>query len=139
MNQLVTKSIRNANKFEINKVKNKFEDITNSVIKRDVYTVDKTDGYYIIKSYLTDKILIDYIPASGVAEDVCEILNAKSYYNLNELLLNVERYGKYFNECMCFKHSISSEKTSQHKEILYTRYHEAKLRLSHVETSIRYS
>ncbi len=122
MKMLVTESTRkelNFNKYELAK---KLERLTDKIIERGVYVIEKNnDGFYNLVEYTKKKALLLDIPGYILANNICNALNSRKSINLNFAQTMIGMYHKLSTDCMYYRHTIGTTKDEFRREVVITR------------------
>lgn len=119
---LVTESTRkelNFNKYELAK---KLERLTDKIIERGVYVIEKNnDGFYNLVEYTKKKVLLLDIPGYILANNLCNALNSRKSININFTQTMVGMHHKLSTDCMYYRHTIGNTKDEFRREVAITR------------------
>ena len=134
---LVTESTRkelNFNKYELAK---KLERLTDKIIERGVYVIEKNnDGFYNLVEYTKKKALLLDIPGYILANNICNALNSRKSINLNLAQTMIGMYHKLSTDCMYYRHTIGTTKDEFRREVVITRLDIAIQQLKHVNREL---
>lgn len=119
---LATESIHkdlNLNKRELAK---KLEALTDKIIERGVYVVEKNnDGFYNLLEYTKKQALVIDVPGYRLANNLCNSLNARRKINLTFAQTMIDMYHKLNMDCMYYRHTIENTKDDFKREVVITR------------------
>lgn len=110
---MATKHIHKKKPYNKAHLKSKIDNLAKNVAKKGVYVVGKSEPGYKVLDCISNNIIIDNIPFKSVADELTNDLNKAedpksiSLYNLNR---HIDRYYKYMNDILFYRHTISSSK-----------------------------
>lgn len=122
MKILVTESTRKELSFNKYELAKKLERLTDKIIERGVYVIEKNnDGFYNLVEYTKKKALLLDIPSYRLASNICNALNSRKGINLNFAQTMVAMYHKLSTDCMYYRHTIGTTKDEFRREVVITR------------------
>lgn len=87
------------------------------------YSIKEKDGYYTIKSYVSNNIVAEtYTKAAALA--IAKLLSKKK--PIREIIELDKTAGKYKNDCIFYKHTMNMTKDVHKWECIWIRYDVAK-------------
>jgi len=119
---LVTESIHKEPSFNKHELAKKLERLTDKIIERGVYVVEKNnDGFYNLVEYTKKKALLIDVPGYKLANNICNALNARKKVNLSFTQNMIDMYHKLSNDCMYYRHTIGTTKDEFRRAVVVTR------------------
>ena len=135
------KSILKENNFNKQHLASQLELITNKILDKGIFVVEKNlHGFYNIKEYTKNKVLLVDVPGYKLANVICNSLNsARRRYvetNLKIIQMLINRYHKLDNDCMYYRYTINTTADEFKKDIVITRLDVAVQQLKHVRIEL---
>jgi hypothetical protein len=119
---LVTESTRKELSFNKYELAKKLERLTDKIIERGVYVIEKNnDGFYNLVEYTKKKALLLDVPGYILANNICNALNSRKGINLNFAQTMIDTYHKLSTDCMYYRHTIGTTKDEFRREVVITR------------------
>lgn len=135
MSQLATKPTYKKKKFNKQRVASQLDTLVENVSKRGIFVIQKDDRYYQVKNYLTNQVLLDFIPTKHIAERLC------NKYNNNRLISHTWKqkvtellgeYSKLDQDCIYYTYTIFNTEDEVTKDVATIRREYASMQIKHV-------
>ncbi len=134
---LVTESTHKELRFNKYEIAKKLERLTDKIIERGVYVIEKNnDGFYNLVEYTKKKALLIDLPGYKLANNICNALNARKQVNIAFAQTMIDMYHKLSVDCIYYRHTISTTKDEFRREVVITRLDIAVQQLKNVNKEL---
>lgn len=135
-----TQSIHSEISLNKKEIAKKLERLTDKVMMRGIYVIEKNSwGYYNLLEYTKKRVILADVPSYKIADAICNALNDKQKFsklNIGFLHRMIELYHKLDNDCLFYRHTIHNTKDDFKRDVTITRLDLAVQQLKNVHTQL---
>lgn len=126
-------------KFNKTQIANKLDHLIDSVTKKGIFVLDRSESHYSVVDYLNKRVLISEIPDKSMAEYLCGRYNKNTMTKEKnkEVAKLLNQYRKLETDCVFYSHTIAKSDDEVTVDVARMRKNYTVLQLKKIREEIK--